>query len=234
WTNGATYPVKISETSIFHQIFKVDSADRKVQCMMFRANAFIPDYDTLNVDSLKYMDKNYPGQIYNIEVFSPAPEANVIYRLDTRFDSTTNLGKMKHRPVGLEYMGTDFKSILLSFPLYYIDSNDARKFIYYVMTEKFIHSVGIAPVGYLGPYSLQIYPNPVSDHCNVTFNLVKPGRIKLSLMSAHGQVLRTWIDGKFEQGAHSFLFDISSQSPGLYYVVLQGDAGRSVKIIIRH
>ncbi|MCK9204926.1 MAG: M28 family metallopeptidase, partial [Bacteroidales bacterium] len=38
WTNGATYPVKISETSIFHQIFKVDSADRKVQCMMFRAN----------------------------------------------------------------------------------------------------------------------------------------------------------------------------------------------------
>jgi uncharacterized protein YlbG (UPF0298 family) len=182
---------------------------------------------------LKYSEKKYPSEIYNIEVFSPTPDASIVYRLDTKHDSTTNFGKMKHRPVGIEYMGTDFKSILLSFPLYYIDTNDVRKFLHYVMTEKFIHSVGIEPIDHFDPFSLHIYPNPVADYINVDFNLSKPGRIKLSLLSMQGQILRTWIENDLENGAHSLIFDINSLPYGVFYVVLQCNEGRSVRKIIK-
>jgi hypothetical protein len=233
WMNGITYPVKTSDTSLFHQLFKIDSVDRKSQCLMFRANAVLSDYDTLRVDSLKYSEIKYPGEIYNIEVFSPTPDASIVYRLDTKYDSTTSFGKMKHRPVGLEYMGADFKSILLSFPLYYIDTNDVQKFLHYVMTEKFIHSVGIEPIDHFDPFSLLIYPNPVADYINVDFNLSKSGRIKLSLMSMQGKILRTWIDSNLESGPHSLIFDINSQPSGVYYIVLQCNEERSVRKIVR-
>lgn len=232
WTSGTTYPVKITEASLFHQIFKVDSIDRKVQCLMFRANAVATDYDTLKVDSLKFFDKNYPGQIYNIEVISPSSEGSIIYRLDTKYDSTTNLGKMKHRPVGLEYMGTDFKSILISFPLYYIDTNDVREFLHYVKAQKFIRPVGISQNDQVVPFSLQIYPNPVTDVCNVSFNLSTSGRVKLQLMSMQGQILNTWIDSKLEQGNHSMFFKTGPQASGLYQVVLQSNEGRAIKKVV--
>jgi len=233
WMNGPVYPIKTPDKSFFRQLFKVDSVDRKSQCLMFRANAVAPGYDTLNIDTLKYLDKNYPGQIYFVEVFSPSPEAGVIYRLDTKYDSTTSFGKMKNHPVGLEYMGTDFKSILLSFPLYYMDTNDVREFLHFVMTEKFNHTEGISAIDPVDPFNLQIYPNPVPDVCNVTFNLPKPGRIRLTFLSVQGQIISTWIDRNLEQGPHSFLFEIGPQPSGLYYIELKSNKSRAVKKLIR-
>jgi hypothetical protein len=232
WMNGATYPVKTPETSLFRRLFKVDTVDRKPQCMMFRANAVAFNYDTLTIDSLKYLTVNFPGQINTVEVFSPAPDANLIYRLDSKYDSTTILGIMKHRPVGLEYMRNDFKSILLSFPLYYIDTTDARKFLHYVMTEKFNHPVGIRPTDPVDPFSLKIYPNPVSDVCNVTFSLPQSGHVKLMLVSMQGQLLNTWIDNYLEKGNHS-LIEILPKASGLYQVVLQTTEDRTVRKIVK-
>jgi hypothetical protein len=201
--------------------------------MMFRANAVAPGYDTLNVDTLKYSDTNFPGQIYNVEVFSPAQDAGIIYRLDTKYDSTSSFGKMKNRPVGLEYLGTDFKSILLSFPLYCMDTNDVRKFFHYVMSDRFTHPAGIKTPDAADPFNMQIYPNPVSDIFTVTYNLAKPGRVKLTLLSMQGQILKTWNDNKPERGTHSLLFDMGFQAPGFYYVVLQSYESKAVKKIVR-
>ncbi len=233
WMNSNVYPLKTPETELFHQFFKVDSVNRAYLCMMFRANAVFPGYDTLNVDTLKYMDLHYPGQIFNLEVFSPLPEANVIYRLDSKYNSNSNLGKMKNKPVGIEYMGDDFKSILLSFPLYYMDTSDAREFLHYVMTEKFNQPVGIEPTPLPEAFDLHIYPNPVTDACNVNFTLIKPGRVKLTLMSMQGQLLNTLIDSNLEQGSHWLRFKIGTQALGLYQIMLQSNEGRVVRKIIK-
>ncbi len=227
WINGSlTYPFYIPDMLYFHQLFKVDTVDRKLQSMMFRANAVAPGYNTLNIDPLKQMDKNYPGQIYNVDVFSPDPEASIIYRFDSKYDSTTSFGKMKHRPVGLEYMSAGYKSILLSFPLYYLDTNDAREFMHYVVTKKFGYPVGITPKAPAEPFAMHVFPNPVSDVCNVTFTLDQPGRVKLLLMSHLGQTIATWLDRKLEAGTHSFCYPTTSLIHGLYYVLLQqGNTG---------
>ena len=233
WLNGSfTYPLYIPELTLFHQLFKVDSVDRKLQSMMFRANPSATGYNTLNIDSLKYMDKSFPGQLYNIDVFAPGPESSIIYRFDSHYDSTTSMGKMKHRPVGLEYMGSDYKSILLSFPLYYLDTNDARELIHFVVTKKFGYPVGISGKPPAEKFSLRVFPNPVTEKCNVAFNLNKSGRVTISLISPLGQST-VWLDRKLEPGEHFLTFPASSLPGGLYEVLLRQDGEFALKKIIR-
>jgi hypothetical protein len=234
WTNmNITPPLYIPETYLFHMLFKVDSVDRKIQSMMFRANAVATGYDTLHVDSLKYMNKSYPGQIYYLDLFAPSAEANVIYRFDSHFDSTTTFGKAKHRPVGLEYMGADHKSILLSFPLYYLDTSDARNFMHYVVTKKFAYPVGIEQATIKDPFDMRVYPNPVKDACNVTFKLERPGRVRISLISPKGLVTSSWLDRKLDSGNHRYRFSMASLNKGLYQVLLQQGAGKTVQKVIK-
>jgi hypothetical protein len=234
WTGAnITTPMMIPEDALFHMVFKADSVEKKMQSMLFRANAVAAGYDTLNIDPLKFMDKNYPGQIFNVEVFAPAPEATVIYRFDSRYDSTTSLGKMKHRPVGLEYMGNDHKSILLSFPLYYLDTSDARKFMHFVVTGKFGYPVGVQQITHPECFALHVFPNPVKDVCNITFTVDQPGRVRLSLLSMSGKSIATWLDRKLEAGAQSFRFPIAALSPGFYELVLQHGGKSEVKKVIR-
>lgn len=234
WTGAnITTAMMIPEETLFHRVFKVDSVEKKMNSMLFRANAVVSGYDSLNIDTLKCMDKNYPGQIFNVEVFAPAPQANVIYRFDSRYDPTTSHGKMKGRPVGLEYMGDDHKSILLSFPLYYLDTSDARKFMHFVVTKKFGYPVGITPPSLPEPFAMKVFPNPVSEACHVTFTLDQPGFVQISLVSLSGIKIATWLDRKLEQGKHSFSFSSASLATGLYQVVLQQGNKKSVKKIIR-
>jgi hypothetical protein len=233
WTNNSTYPVKIPDTTLFYEVFKVDTVNRIIQSMMNRANAVAPGYDTLNVDPLKSTSNNFPGQINNVEVFIAASGAGVIYRFDSEYDSATILGRMKNHPVGIEYMGSDFKSILLSFPLYYMDTNDARRFLHYVMKEKFIHPVGIEAKSQFEPLALHIYPNPVTLDCSLDFILVRPGFVKLTLLTIQGQLLSTWFEGDLGQGFHTFHIQPGVEAPGIYQVVMQSNEGNSVRKIIK-
>jgi hypothetical protein len=233
WMNNNTYPAVMTDTTLFHQLFKVSSVDRKVNSVMNRANAVKTGYDTLNVDSLKWTLANFPGQINNVEVYTADSGAEVIYRFDSKYDSSTTLGRMKNRPVGIEYMGSDFKSILLSFPLYYMDTTDARKFLHYVMKEKFTHPAGINPIQTDESIALGIFPNPVTDACRVTFFLERPGYVKLTLMSAQGQLVKTLIDRDLEQGQHNLAFQMDTRAGGLYHLVMITNKGFYTRKIVR-
>ena len=234
WMNtNINYPTKVPEYSLLQQFFKVDTVDRKAQSMMYRAYTVDSGYMNLNVDSLKFMDKGYPGQIYMVDVFAATQSGNLIYRFNTKFDSTNILGKMKHRPVGLEYMGDDYKSILLSFPLYYLDTTDAKDFIHYVMTEKFRNSVGIQQQTCFDPFALKVFPNPVTNECNITFTLDQPGPVKLLLFSQKGDLINTWLDCTLEGGEQQFRFSTTSLMPGLYELALQKSDNISVRKLIR-
>jgi hypothetical protein len=136
---------------------------------------------------------------------------------------------MKHRPVGLEYMGSDFKSILLSFPLYYLDTSDAREFMHYVVTKKFTYPVGIAQAPPADPFLLQVFPNPVKDACNITFTIEEPGPVQVSLISLMGRTVSKLLDRKLERGIHSFRMNTSYLTPGLYEVFLQQGEKSSVR-----
>ena len=143
FAGNSTYPFKFSDIYFINRYFKVDSVNRRVGSFMYRAYPDAGDYDTLYVDPLKWMEEEYPGEIYNIEVFTPAEGGQSIYRFDSHYPPTSGLGAMQGKTVGLEYMGGANKTIMLSFPLWYLDTADARGLMKYVVTEKFNYPIGI-------------------------------------------------------------------------------------------
>jgi hypothetical protein len=234
WINGSIpYPLYIPGEALFGKIFGADSVDRKTQSMLYRANSVAVGYDTLRIDSLKYLDKSFPGQIYNVEVYHNAPPANVIYRFDSKHDPGTSFGKMKNRPVGLEYMGPGHKSILLSFPLYYLDTLDAKNLMHYVVTKKFAYPLGISGKAPLEPFDMHVFPNPARNACKITFNLDRSGCVTLSVVSLTGQQVVMLMDRVLEKGIHSVEVPMGSVAPGFYEIVLEQGGRAAVGKMIR-
>jgi hypothetical protein len=201
--------------------------------MMFRANSVATGYDTLHVDPLKYLDKSFRGEIFNIDVFTPAPGASVIYRFDTRYDSTSPFGKMKGRPVGLEYLTSVHNSILLSFPLYYLDTADAREFLHFVITEKFDYPVGMPETQPLFGPDLHVYPNPAGEHCTANFNMTTPGHAEIALLSSTGKFLKTCLSMELQAGDYHFEIAIDDLSMGIYFLRFKNSEGTAISKLIK-
>jgi hypothetical protein len=40
-------------------------------------------------------------------------------------------------------------------------------------------------------FTFNVFPNPANDECNIAFDLDKPGRVRISLISITGQTVAT-------------------------------------------
>ncbi|MEI6898916.1 MAG: C25 family cysteine peptidase [Bacteroidota bacterium] len=81
--------------------------------------------------------------------------------------------------------------------------------------------------------NLQIWPNPVSDQLNIQFNLLKSGRIKISLIDLVGKVSRVFIEkDDFVAGEHSFVLNFKGFNPDIWMIKLETNEFTIVKRII--
>jgi hypothetical protein len=231
--HNGSYPMTFGSNYFITAYFKIFGVDREMISLMYQAYPDMAGYDTLRVDSLKQMSPNFPGELYNIETLTPAAEAAVTFRFDSRYDSTTNYGASQGRAVGIEYMGNDYKTIVLSFPLYYLDRADARKLMKYVMTEKFSHPTGIPdPTAIKENLSLVIYPNPATGSFTCSWYLDEPSPVILKLYDLQGREIRTLLNAKKDRGVHTVRFDAGNLPQGIYQVVLTTGGSVAVKKVV--
>ncbi len=231
--NVTTYPMYCPPGSLMHEVFKVDSIRRVANSLMFQAYPDEGGYDTLRVDSEKYTHPNFPGQIYNIDVYVPSTEASVIYRFDSYYNSSTPMGAQQDKPIGLEYMGDDFKTILLSFPLYYMDTADAAEFIHYVMEEKFNMIIGVPEnEDEAGDRSLTVYPNPFSGSARFTFSVIKPDLVELSIYDLQGRKVTTIISEQLPSGEITYDWNAYGLARGIYIARMQIGQKIAVKKLV--
>ena len=114
-------------------IYKIRQVERKPNALLNGAWPCLEEYDTLRIDSSKCMAQ-LAGHLMNVECIFPSIDASVIYRFNSGFDTSSTQGSMKGKPVGIEYPGDDYKVILLSVPLYYLDSAEAK-----TLVDSFFH-----------------------------------------------------------------------------------------------
>ena len=230
---GSSYPIVPAEGSVMRDFFKADTANRKVASLMYRAYPSEEGYDTLRIDLHKSMSPGYPGEIFNVEAYAPAGEGNVIYRFDSRYPPSSQFGMMQDKPVGLEYMGEDFRTILLGFPLFYLDTADATALMKYVMNFKFTHPTLIPePPGRESPAVITAYPNPFSADITISIRLEEPEEGKLFVINMQGSRVADIYGGTFNAGTHSFGVDGGDLPAGLYQVIFSTGTGiHSCKII---
>jgi len=233
WANNTYYPFKFPEEYFISRMFKIDSVDKQINCFMYKAYPSAEGYDTLHVDQGKSLTPDYPGELFNIEVFTPTAEGSVIYRFDSRWDPSTSQGKMQNRPVAIEYMGDDYKTIFMSFPLYYLDTADAKNLMQHVMKYKFGTPTGIGPTMEVPDVTLfQNYPNPFSSETTIPFMVDNPSHVNLSVFTLQGIKVAELVNSKLESGYYSINFSSSALPSGLYQVVLETDRSLYTRKIV--
>ena len=97
-----------------------------------------------------------------VEVLNPTPDAAGIYAYDSPYDTTHPISELKYENVGVLYDGSDFKTLTLGFPLYYMNKDEVQSMLRYVFENIFGEAyTGIEENATAS--TLQCYPNPVSD-----------------------------------------------------------------------
>jgi hypothetical protein len=96
-------------------------------------------------------------------------------------------------------------------------------------------SAPAAPDGALpATFSLrQNYPNPFNPSTSITYSLLAPGRVRLTIYALSGALVTTLVDAVQRAGEHEARFDGSGLSSGVYFYTLQqGGRLESRKMLI--
>ncbi|MBN1199931.1 MAG: M20/M25/M40 family metallo-hydrolase [Bacteroidales bacterium] len=214
--------VRLGEESILRSFFKADSVVRKPTSLFYRALPDIPGYDTLTVDPEKGFIPGLQGELQNIETYATGPEGTIIYLYDSHYDSSSSHGASKGKPVGLENIGTIYRTILLSFPLFFIDTSDAKAFIQDVLINKFPPPTGIEdPPVKKAISGFSIFPNPAAGSVTVLVTLEEAAEVTIFLYTSSGVKVGENNLGRRDRGNHCEPMSTGGVPSGLYYLTLK-------------
>ena len=62
------------------------------------------------------------------------------------------------------------------------------------------------------------YPNPFNPSTTISVSLPRPAELNVSVFNINGQRVATLASGTYNVGSHTFTFDASGMSSGVYFV----------------
>jgi hypothetical protein len=191
--------------------------------LLIGANQIETGYNNIFIDS----SKTNPSDEYHlrhIESISSFSNGKNIYSFNTLFDSTTIQGNFKGKPVGVEYIGTDFNTVTLSFPLYYMDQIHAQELIDNIMVNKFNEIVSVADEDRYIPEEyalLQNYPNPFNPITKIKYSISDLSFVTVKVFDVLGNEIKTLVNEEKPAGNYDVELDASSLASGIYFYRLQ-------------
>ncbi|RKZ00119.1 MAG: hypothetical protein DRQ13_01060, partial [Ignavibacteriae bacterium] len=213
-----------------YDYLKIDETLSTIFALFNGAIGIETGYNNTFVDSAKTLASNqfHLKTIENIEPFS---SGTAIFKYETMFDSTTTQGSLKGKPVGVEYIGMDYKTVTLSFPLYYMNLSEAKVLTEQIMTEKFEEVMPVEKEENVLPseYSLsQNYPNPFNPSTVINFSIPNSSLVTIKIYDVLGNDITTLVSEEKPLGSYEVVFNASSLPSGVYFYQLQ--AGSFVEI----
>jgi hypothetical protein len=197
---------------------KIEETKGNVFALFNEAKSLTAGYNNIFVDSLKTLASD-EFHLKNIEMVKSSNEGTEIFSFGTNFDSTSQQGFLKGKPVGVEYIGNDFKTITLSFPLYYMNKDQAKSLIEYILTNKFDEVMPVDEQISEIPSAYQLYqnyPNPFNPSTTISYSIPEDGFVKLAVYNMLGEEVATIVNNVQKAGRYEVNFDGSSLSSGVY------------------
>lgn len=210
--------------SFMYDMLKIKHINFSTYTQFCGANPADISYNYLRVDSTK--NKANPHITY-VECLTPNDEGKVIYTFDTRYPSDQLPGKFKGMPVGIEYLGNDFKAITLSFPLYYINQSDAGELLKRCILKLKgpVQVENNMPPWQPSAFKLyQNFPNPFNPVTVISFDITEKCLVELYITDILGRKVANLLNEEKQLGKHNISFDAGKLSSGIYFYTIHAGA----------
>lgn len=227
-----TYPAFFSKGTFMYDATAIDTTLNYSSAKFNEGIPVADDYPSVHIDAGK-VPSNYNGHLINVESISPNESGRIVYRYGTDYDSTTSAGRLKNSPVGIEHSSSPVQVITLSFPLFYLQQDEAQLLLDYVMQKKFgLSGIGISDKTEVTDVPFTVYPNPSDGQLYYDFYLNKTSQVSLSIFDISGKIADRFSLGSLNSGKH-IVKSICMLSPGVYICQLNtGDSISFVKLLI--
>ncbi len=207
-----------SASQFIFDYLKIQETKSTVFALFNEAISIESGYSNIFVDSMKTLSSN-DYHLKNIEMIKSSVEGTEIFSYGTNYDSTSQQGTLKGKPVGVEYIGNDFKTITISFPLYYMNKQQAISLMQYILTTKFDEVMPVEDNTYEVPSAYQLYqnyPNPFNPSTKIKYSLPEEGFVKLAVYNMLGEEVAVLVNAQQKAGRYEVNFNATGLSSGVY------------------
>ena len=224
--------------SFIYDYMKVSQMSRSLIANSFQAAVGKLSYPDVSVDSAKVPVVSWGGTMRYIEKLTPVSPAEGIYDIDMKNDSSSFEGQN----CGVRYLGSDFKTALLGYPLYFMDQAQAKAVVQKIMDDfGEVNGVSGNPEDKIPVLNFKLSqnaPNPFKQFTIISYQLPQAGQVKLSIYNIAGQLVKTLVSGDQSAGSYTINWDRKDNnnrqvSAGVYiYHLSAGDKTQSRKMIV--
>jgi len=211
------YPINWPQGSFIYDYLNIDTINHIQNSAFNYGSPATPGYPLIEVDTSKTPATNDHHLSY-IEALSPNNDGSVIYMYGTAYNSSTAQGSMAGLPVGVESNIPGFKTVTLSFPLYYMNFAQARNLVWEIMVNKF----GETPTGInnMNPddAGFSLYPNPAMNTTTLSIFLEAPSTVNIRIYNILGNEVMNIPAGLQAAGSYSKTISLARFSPGVYFI----------------
>ena len=215
------YPVDFGAGTILYDYFHISRMDISTSVDSFLTAQGLLNYPGIPVDTAKYPVNTWGGALRYVELLTPVAPAEGIYSADFKNDNSVHQNKV----CGVRYLGDDYKTCYLGYPLYYMEKDQVKILIERVLDDFNGVQNDPLPVTYVAGLQ-QNAPNPFSQYTAISYQLEKPGLVNLKIYNIQGQLVRTLVDCDKTSGTYSIGWDGKSDggilvTQGIYFYRLQ-------------
>jgi hypothetical protein len=221
------YPDSFAPGDFVYDYLKISNTNKGFGTRFFGATSNGSDYFDISVDTIK-TNYNPIRHLANIESIEATDQGTNILFYNSNFDSSSIQGRMIGEPVGVEYIGEDYKAVTLTFPLYFIEENKAKELLEYILGEKFSEPLALPEISEHMPEVFRLhqnYPNPFNPRTTIGYQLSAVSNVELSIYNLLGEKIVTLVSEKQEPGNHSVQWDAFGFASGVYYYRLTTSSG---------
>ncbi len=228
------YSKKYYTGSLAYDYLQCDSMYKNNTSLFFKARSLSSGYPSMEIDTLKTPATNN-HHLLLIESIYKCNDASYIYSYDTQYDSTSAQGNMKGLPIGYEYMGNDYKLIVLGFPLWYMYFDQAKTFMNYVMENVFNESIYVPEVNAnIGSNVLfPCYPNPFSTTTTIRYYLSESDKVNLAIYDITGKLITELVNKSQSLGNNTVILNSEKLNNGVYFCTLKTNrSSETIKLVL--
>lgn len=231
---NADYPAVFAEDTFINEVLGISGTNYATQARFNRAESVSPGYLDIQVDPDK-VPVSLNGHLYQIEALTANAQAIPVYQYASAYENNVPQGILNGGTVGIQNTYFSGKTVTFSFPLYYMDFNQSRQVVHYIIENYFGLPVAVAdevnnPVPEITLLPNQ--PNPFSASTQINIlckNSYAP--LNVQVYNLKGQLIKTLFQG-IPKGKNNLSWEGNDNagkkvSSGIYFI--QAQQGKNIQ-----